>query len=294
MTTTAVNPKTNGAASATAEPAEVYVPTVTGLPPLRPYFRAILQRRPFIWELARTQLKAEHYGSVIGQLWLILDPLILAGVYLLLRSVVRPLGSPAERAYLISHLIMAVFFFHYTNRALLKGANSLDQNKQMIMNTAFPRAIFPLVSMIRALLDFLPTLAVYFLIHALLGQAFGISLAYLPLFLVLQTLFTLGCIFLFAPLMVFFRDTGGFLPYTTKIWLFTTPVLYTASEIPENIRWLLVWNPLYPFFAAYEQMFQAQPVSMGYLAGAAAWAMTTFLFGAIIFLVREQDLALRL
>ena len=294
MTTTAAHVNTNGSEPATVDPVEVYVPTVTGLPPLRPYLRAIWERRPFMWAMARTQLKAEHYGSVIGQAWLILDPLILAFIYLLLRSVVRPLGDPAERAFLISHLIMAVFFFHYTNRTLQQGASCIEKNKQMILNTSVPRGTFPLVTMIRAVLDFLPTLAVYFVIHALLGQPFGISLAWLPVFFVLQTLFTLGCILFFAPLLVFFRDTGGFLPYTTRIWLFTTPVLYTASEIPENIRWLLIWNPLYPFFAAYEQVFQDQAVSVGYLSAAAAWTVGILLLGAFVFLVRERDFAVRL
>ncbi|MGH9027190.1 MAG: ABC transporter permease [Acidimicrobiia bacterium] len=292
MTTTAPTPTI--APTPAPEPAEVYLPSVTGLPPLRAYLSGIALRRPFVWELSRTQLKAEHYGSIIGQLWLILDPLLLACVYLLLRSVVRPLGDAETRAFLISHLIMAVFFFHFTTRTLTKGANSIEQNKQMVLNTAFPRAIFPIVALLRGVLDFLPTLLVYFGIHALLGQPFGMTLLYLPLLIALQTLFTFGCMLVFAPLMVFFRDTSGFLPYITKIWLFTTPVLYTASEIPANVRDILVWNPLYPFFALLEQIFQDQPVSIGYIAAAAAWSLGAFLLGAFFFLVKERDFATRL
>jgi ABC-type polysaccharide/polyol phosphate export permease len=293
MTTTTA-PQTATTAPPTPEPVEVYLPTVTGIPPLRPYLRGVWQRRPFIWELARTQLKAEHYGTFIGQLWLILDPLLLAMVYLLLRSVVRPIGDASTRAFLISHLIMAVFFFHYTSRTMTKGANAIEKYKQMVLNTSFPRAIFPIVSQLRGFLDFLPTVVVYFGIHAALGQPFGASLLFLPVLLAFQTLFTFGCILVFTPLMVFFRDTSGFLPYTTKIWLFTTPVLYTATEIPENIRSFLIWNPLFPLFAAYEQAWQNHSVSIGYLAASAAWATGVFLLGAVMFLARERDFAVRL
>ena len=75
----------------------------------------------------------------------------------------------------------------------------------------------------------------------------------------------LGLGLLFAPLMVFYRDTGGFLPYVTKIWLYVTPVLYFVREIPPKLLVYLRFNPLYPSFAALEQIFNAQWPSPAYL-----------------------------
>ena len=63
--------------------ATVYEPTATGLPPLRPYLADLVARRRLIWHLARTDLKAEHYDTAIGQLWVVLDPLLTAAVYFL-------------------------------------------------------------------------------------------------------------------------------------------------------------------------------------------------------------------
>jgi ABC-type polysaccharide/polyol phosphate export permease len=295
--TTTTTPATEAAPAPApaAEPTEVFLPTVTGLPPLRAYMHSLWQRRQFIWELARTQLKAENYGTFFGQAWLILDPLILALVYLLVRSVVRPIGDGDDRGFLISHLISSVFFFQYTVRGLMKGAKSLEGNKQMILNTAFPRATFPIAAMIRNFLDFMPGLAVIFIIHFWLGQPFGLTLLYLPLLLLLLTMFSFGCMLIFAPLTVFFRDTTGFLPYITKVWLFTTPVLYTASEIPPGrIGDFLIWNPLYPYFACLEQVLQNQPISLTYIAASAGWSIGVLLVGAVMFLVRERDFAVRL
>ena len=75
----------------------VYESTATGLPQLRPYLVDLWGRRRFIWHLARTDLKGEHYDSAIGQVWVILDPLLMAAVYFLLRTVVRPAGTGAGR-----------------------------------------------------------------------------------------------------------------------------------------------------------------------------------------------------
>ena len=66
--------------------------------------------------------------------------------------------------------------------------------------------------------------------------------------------------------MVFYRDTGGFLPYVTKIWLYVTPALYFVREIPPKLLVYLRWNPLYPSFAALEQIFARAWPSPVYLA----------------------------
>jgi ABC-type polysaccharide/polyol phosphate export permease len=270
----------------------VYEPTVTGLPPMGPYLRAMWDRRPFMWHLARTELKARHYDTALGQVWVILDPLLMAAVYYLLRTVVRPIGA-LDRNFLIDHLIWAVFFFQYTSKSLRQGAQSILGNKQMVLNTAFPRAIFPVVAVLVALLDFLPTLLVYFVLHALLGFGFGASFLFLPLMIFMLTMFNLGCALLYAPLTVFFRDTSALLPYLTQIWTYMTPVLYTVQEIPPNLLVYLRWNPLYPFWAALEQIFGGQMPSPGYLLAAGAWGTLFFVGGGILFLLREGEFAIR-
>jgi teichoic acid transport system permease protein len=271
----------------------VYEPTITGLPPLRAYLIELWDRRRLIWHLARTDLKAKHYDSAIGQLWVILDPLLMAAVYYLLRTVVKPVGAVDKNA-LIAHLIWAVFFFTYTQNALSAGSKSIVNNRGLILNASFPRALLPLVAIVESVFDFMPTLLVYFVFQAVLGQPFGAALIMLPVVVVILTIFNIGLALLFAPLMVFYRDTGGFLPYVTRIWMYLTPILYTIAEIPPNLRAYLRWNPLYPFYAALGQIFNARWPSPFYLAAATGWALLLFFVGAIAFLARERDFAVRL
>jgi ABC-type polysaccharide/polyol phosphate export permease len=273
----------------------VYEPTVTGLPPLREYVQSVWERRPLMWHLARTDLKAEHYGTVFGQIWIILDPVLLAAVYYMLRTVVRPVGTnPAVRNPLIAHLMWALFFYRYTSSCLGTGSRSVVNGKNLILNTSFPRAIFPLVSTLKALLDFLPTLLIYALFHFILRQPFTTAMIVIPVVIVLQTIFNLGLALLFAPLTVFFRDTAGFIPYLMQIWLYTTPVLYLVAEIPANIKAFLTYNPLFPFYAVLEQIFNGHWPAVNYLLAAAAWSFGVFIFGSIVFLVRERDFAINL
>jgi ABC-type polysaccharide/polyol phosphate export permease len=274
--------------------ATVYESTASGLPQLRPYLTDLWGRRRFIWHLARTDLKAEHYDSAIGQVWVVLDPLLMAAVYFLLRTVVRPSGSASARSAIIAHLVWAVFFFTFVSNAMQTGARSLLSGRNLILNASFPRAVLPLVSIVKSVFDFLPTMLVYFAFHAVLGQPFGLSLIMLPVVIVTLTLMNIGLAMLFAPLMVFFRDTSGFLPYINRIWLYITPALFFISEIPPKLLAYLRWNPLFPSFAALEQIFNARFPSAGYLLAALAWAVGFFLVGAIVFLAREREFAVRL
>jgi teichoic acid transport system permease protein len=272
----------------------VYEATETGLPPMRRYISDLRERRRFIWHLARTDLKAKNYGTVIGQSWIILDPLLSAAVYFFFRSVVKSSGSGSARALILSHLIWGVFFFTFVQNAVNYGARSLVAGRGLILNASFPRAVLPIVAIVKAVLDFLPTLLIYALVHLALGQPFGLSLVSLLIMIPLLAVFNVGVIFILAAANVFFRDTANFLPYLTRLWLYTTPVLYSIKELPPNLKAYLQWNPLYPFFGALEQIFAARFPSMGYLLASAAWAFGFFLVGALIFLSKEREFAVRL
>lgn len=272
----------------------MFEPTATGLPPMRTYLIDLWHRRPLIWHLARTDLKSQHYETTIGQAWIVLDPLLLAAVYYLFRSIVSAGGTAATRSEILSHLLWGVFFFHFTGNALLGGARSLTAGRALILNSSFPRAALPLYEIVKSLLNFAPTLLVYFLLHGFLGRPFGIALVGLPVLIAIQTVFNIGLALLFSPLMLFFRDVRGFLPYLTRVWLYATPALYTVAELPAQYASYLRWNPLYPFFAAYEQIFSARWPSPVYLLAAAGWAVLVFVAGALVFLSKERDFAIRL
>jgi len=239
-------------------------------------------------------MKAQHYDTVMGVVWLIVDPLVMAATLYLVRSVFRSAGPPAQASHLIAHLILGVSFFYLVRDIVQGGAMSIVQNRQMVLNSSAPRACFPAVALVRALCDLGPALGVYFLVHLLAGQPWGLSLICLPVVVLLLIGFSLGLGLLFAPLVVFFRDTGILLPYVMRIWMYLTPVMFTVAEIPAGFHTIFLLNPLYPYFAMLEQIFVAQWPSPGYILAALAWAVVALLVGGVAFLIRERDYAVRL
>lgn len=276
------------------EPYAVYRATGTGLPPLRTYVHQVRRRLGLIWHLARSQLKAENFNTALGQLWLILGPLMLAGVYVLGRSVIRPIGSPAERNFLIAHLVGAVFFFQFTSKSMNSGSRAIISNKSLFLNTPLPAAVFPLATALRALFDLIPLALTLFALRLVLDQPTTWVYVFLPFVIGIQLVFNLGLMFGTAALMVFFRDFGKVLGFVSRLWLWTTPVLYTSTEIPESVRSILQLNPLYPIFVMYEQIFAGEVPDPQYVLWALAWAVPVFVAGLVYFLRREKDFAVRL
>ena len=143
-----------------SKPVEVYEPFRAGLPPLGRYWRSLWARRSFINEYARSELHASHFDSIFGQLWLILNPLLLSAIYFVLIKIIA--GNADSTRY--AHLTSSLFLFYLVSNAMNSGTKSVTSSENLILNTAFPRIALPLSTTIVALFKFLPTIPVFLVI----------------------------------------------------------------------------------------------------------------------------------
>lgn len=276
-----------------SRPVTVFEPYARGVPPLRQYLRQLWRRRRFAFHMARSELKARHFDTLFGQVWTVLNPLLLALVYFLLFGVIlqNGRGTPDYLAFLIANL----FAFYYTRNSLGVGAKSVVSGGGLIMNAAFPRALLPCASVLSALLMYLPTLLVYAVIHVVTGQTVSLALVLVPLIVLVQTVFNYGLALLAAAITVYFRDFSSFLPYALRIWLYISPVLYTIDDVPPGLAPILMANPLYPILAAWQAVvIRGEVPGAGILAAAGAWALTLLVLGGWLFLSREREFAIRI
>ncbi len=271
----------------------VYEPSTNGVPPILPYLHQIWERRALVWHLARTAMKARHYDTLLGKAWVVVDPIVMAFTFFLVRVVFMP-GSRDDVGFFIAHIILGVSLFYYVREIVEGTARCIIQNRSMALNTAAPRGVFPAVILVRALIDLAPTMLVYLCVHAMTGQPWGFALVLFPIVLVLLTGFSLGLGLFFAPITVFYRDMGTMLPYVVRIWMYVTPVMYAINEIPGSVKPLLMINPLYPFFYMFEAMFKAEWPAPVYFLWGGAWAVVAMAVGTITFLRKEREYAVRL
>ncbi len=271
----------------------VFVPHSVGLPPLHSYVHEVWRRREFAFELARTKLREQNFDTVFGQLWLVLNPLLLALVYFILVDILR--ASDSRNAEFFAHLVGCLFAFMLIHNAMTVGVRSVTKGGRLILNSAFPRALLPLSAVITAFMRFLPTLVVYVPIHIASGLPVNLNdlwtLPIIALFLLLAS----GLSMLVAAGQVYFRDLSNFLPYALRIWLYVSPVLYFADEVPERYRWLLDVNPMGGLLTAWSDVLVGgQPPGLQPMLLGLAWGIGLFFAAGLFFLSREREFAVRL
>lgn len=272
-------------------PLQVYEPFKAGLPPLIRYWRSLWSRRRFISEYSRSELREQHFDSVFGQLWLVLNPLLLSAVYFLLIIII----GGASDALRYAHLTATLFLFYLVANSLTGGVKSITTGQRLILNTAFPRIMLPISAVVIAVFKFLPTLVIFFIIRSVLGLPYSWQMLWALPILLITIILALGLAITISCINVYFRDIASFLPYLTRTLLYLSPILYEASALKPALRSLQVLNPLFPILDSWSQaLVYGQAPQVANLWAALAWAIGVFLIGTYFFLSREREFAVRL
>ena len=239
-------------------------------------------------------MRGDHTATFFGQAWLVLNPLLLAGVYYLLVVAIQGAHDPG----LFTHLTLNLFVFTMVATAVTNGAGSVVNAGKLLINTAFPRLLLPLAAVRTAFFRFLPTVPVYLAFHLAFGYPWHPRMLLSLYFLATMVVFGMGLAAFFATLQVQFRDTSSFLPYFVRIWMYLSPVLWRPESLESFGPALRTWielNPMYPMLDGYTDLIQegSCPSPAVWIASA-AWALAVAAVGGLYFISRERDFAIRL
>ncbi len=276
---------------------QVYEPHRAGLPRLAPYFRELWARREFAAEMSRASIRAANTQTVFGQVWLVLNPLLLAGVYMLLVNV---LSGKQQGMDFFAHLTAGLFTFYFISGSMASGAGSVVGGGRLLMNTAFPRLLLPLSAVRTAFFRYLPTLPVFAVFYVLSpSHQFTWKTLLSVAFLVMIVVFSAGLAAIFATVQVYFRDTSSFLPYFIRIWLYLSPVIFTVEQLRTHagstLSHLLYLNPLYSLLGGFTDLLVRSEVPHWHVwLASLAWSVVAAVFGFGYLMSRERDFAVRI
>ncbi len=277
---------------------QVYEPHKAGLPPLTPYIRDLWSRRHFAAAYSRAGIRAANTQTFFGQMWLVINPLLLALVYFLLVVVIRGGAtgdfSIANGIEYLAHITAGLFLFTLVTGAIQTGAASITGGGKLILNIPFPRLLMPLAAVRTAFFRFLPTLPVFIVIRLLAGAPWNLAILLSVYFLFMAILLSVGLAAFFATTQVYFRDTTSFLPYFTRIWLYLSPVLWLPAPAYEKLGNIVFLNPMYPILGGWDETALLATVPpLPIFIWSAVWAVVILVGGSLFFMSRERDFAVR-
>jgi lipopolysaccharide transport system permease protein len=202
----------------------------------------LLHYKDLIWTLSLHRIKVRYKQSVLGVLWVILQPISMMLVFTFIFSLI--VRMPSEGIPYAVFAFTALVLWNYFSTGVSNATNSLVRDAQFVTKVYFPREILPITYIVAALFDFavastlLAALLIYYHIPLTLNVLYAV-----PILLVL-TCFALAISFIFSATQVRFRDIGVAVPLLLQLWLFATPVIYPLSAVPERWRPFYMLNPM--------------------------------------------------
>jgi ABC-type polysaccharide/polyol phosphate export permease len=272
----------------------VFEPHSTALPDVRSYLAALWDRRPFMMELARSDLRTTRTSTALGSLWSVLDPLFQGAIYFFLYTVIRGGGSGGKNQSFLPILIAGFFFFSLSLSALGDAGQSIKRSKGLMLNSTFPRAMLPVTAVYKSLLKFIPMAGVLIVLFPLVGGKIGPGLLMLPLLFAIQIVMNVGIALLVSTFVTLKPDGTNFMNYVNRVMFFATPVVYPVALLPARAKLIIGWQPLFPLFSCYQAVFGGGTPNPFLIIQAAVWAVVLIVVGGNLFLRHEREFALHL
>jgi teichoic acid transport system permease protein len=257
-------------------------------PQLVQYLAAVWRARDFVLTLPLAQVRQREANTLLGSLWHLLNPLILAATYFIVFGVV--FDATKETENYAAFLVVGLLVFQYTQKCLFGGSRTVTANSAVMRSINLPKAIFPLASVIAETLVHLPAVSVMLVVVAASGELPQWTwLAVVPA-LALQSVFNLGLALWVGRLSFQFRDLDNLLPFVTRILLYLSGVFFAAERVPEGLlRDLFEANPLQVFLEVYREALLDQHLEASTWLQAVIWSLLLLVTGLVFFWRRESS-----
>lgn len=240
--------------------------------------------------LAGRDIKLRYKQTVLGVVWVVLQPLVAALIFTVMFGRFAKLPSDGH-PYLL-FVFAGVVIWNYFAAVLQRGGNSLLTDSRLITKVYFPRLIVPLASTFSAMIDLAVSLTVLGVLLMIYGVMPTWRLLTLPLFIGLAALTATGVSLWLTALNVRYRDFVHAMPFMLQVWMFASPVAYATSIVPEQWRLLYGLNPAVAFIeGARWAVLGTSSITPQTVALALALSSAVFIGGAFFFRRVERGFA---
>jgi len=252
-------------------------------------FAELRRYRDLFYFLVWRDIKVLYAQTILGFLWAILNPLIQIVIFTVIFG--RVAGIQTDGVPYVLFVTVAIVPWFYMQEAMTQSSQSLVTEQSMLGKVYFPRIIFPLTPVAAKMLDF--TIALLLVVAVLLYYEIAPTwnLLLLPLFLVWMMMIPAGIGMWLSALAIRFRDVKFAMQFALRMLLYTAPILYTASSMPEAWRLVYSFNPLVGVIEGIRACLLGTDLPWAYIAPGAVTVVLLLVSGAVYFRRMERVFA---
>jgi lipopolysaccharide transport system permease protein len=218
-------------------------------PSIRRTLTGLHRYRHLLRNLVLKDLKLKYRGSVIGFAWSLANPLLMAAIYTVaFRNILK-----VRTEGFVFYLMLGLLAWTYFSSSAVMSTGAIVDNGGLVKSVRFPRAIatvlFNLAQYLLTVLVFLPLMLLFYRVPP------GLPMLLFPVFVALQTLFTIGVALVLATGTAYFRDVRHLVEVALMVLFWTTPIVYTLHDMSGRLRPLILLSPVSAFVTAYHNIF---------------------------------------
>lgn len=220
--------------------------------------REVRSRRRLVRYLVGAEVKKRGANTVLGNIWWVLDPLLLMLVYVVLVAIIA--RRPIDDYPLF--IFAAILPWKWFTAAVTDATSSIVTQHRLIKQIAFPKIVLPIAATTAGVVGFgfgmIPLAGIMLLYLDRLSPL----ILLVPLIAVVQYVFTLAVALVVAAGNVFVRDLANVMRHLLRLWFYLSPGLYSLSmldDVPlfDDYPWLhaiVAANPFAILFEAYRSV----------------------------------------
>ena len=230
----------NGQNPPVARPVRLRIAPSRGWVPLK--LDELWEYRELLYFLFWRDIKVRYKQTDLGATWAVIQPFMTMVVFSLFfgHLAKMPSDNVPYPIFAFAALVPWTFFAN----GLSQSSNSLVGSSNLITKVYFPRLVVPLASAFSGIVDFLIAFVVLVGMMLYYGLLPTLNIVWLPLFVLLAFVTSLGVGLWLSALNVEYRDVRYIVPFITQFWLFATPIAYPSSLLQEPWRTIYGLNPM--------------------------------------------------
>ncbi len=220
---------------------------------------AIYLHRKVLWLLIRRDLKVRYAGSILGYIWTVLDPLLMAGVYWFVFALVFNRGGGQEKPYIL-FLILGLLSWQWFSAVITESSRALTSESRLVRSTQLPREIWVLKVVGSKGVEFLLSLPIIAFFAVIYRRIPTWELILLPVAVILQGILLVGLGLALASTTVLVRDLQRVVRIGLRVLFYLSPVIYSVRSIRQEwAQPFFALNPMTGIIDIYRGMFYSGP-----------------------------------
>ncbi len=256
--------------------------------------KELWQYRDLVKMFVKKDVVTYYKQTVLGPTWFILNPLLTTTVFTVIFGLIAHIstdGIPGFLFYMLGNTVWILFSTCVTNTS-----NTFIRNSGMMGKVYFPRLTVPIATVLFAVISFFVQFGVFILLWFYYWITGAVQpnwfVLFTPVLLLHESILGLGCGIIISSLTTKYRDLQMLVTFGITLWMYLSPVVYSVTSIPENLRVLYMLNPMAPILEMYRfAFFGVGTVSVGYYICSFVMSMLILSVGIVLFSRIEKTFA---